>query len=378
MIFRKQQIKERDGFCRRVDKYDGSVVIVDQKPTYEIGNYLGGGVAGVVYEGHRLRPIEEYPVRTGIDDEKKVESPISVEVESEGFFCAPVNCVETSGNTACGDVNNVELDEETLGSPSIIQESKNPVSQVMNHEEVDVAIEATVSQNEHGVMLDAQDAPSRSKHYTQAASVKLNSKKQSQQQKSLEHGLTEETVAVKILNPVGYRIHSADALKGTVVAREGKPMDADVKKGLKPMQEEHVWWLVNPNSRNLRTLQRYGGNNDAGRGGGIEVDRGSANKGLRLSLIAAYIDPRSEMLIELTLTRCIEIWGHIPFNATDVEFEEMMTAIERVNAGQPPPPLPAFVANDDNPPSRVGTDSSTSHSGNETELSPVTFKTART
>ena len=51
MIFRKQQIKERDGFCRRVDKYDGSVVIVDQKPTYEIGNYLGGGVAVLSMKG---------------------------------------------------------------------------------------------------------------------------------------------------------------------------------------------------------------------------------------------------------------------------------------------------------------------------------------
>ena len=65
LITQKQLIKERDGFCRRVDTYDGQVIGVDGAPTYELGNYLGGGVAGVVYEGHRLRPIEEYPVPSG-------------------------------------------------------------------------------------------------------------------------------------------------------------------------------------------------------------------------------------------------------------------------------------------------------------------------
>jgi hypothetical protein len=193
------------------------------------------------------------------------------------------------------------------------------------------------------------------------------------------HGLTEDSVAVKILNPVGYRILQEDGLKGTVVVREGELMDSDVKQGQKPMQETHVRWLVNPNSRNLRTLQRYNGKSDVGKGGGVQVDRGTAKKGLRLSLIAAYIDPRTASLRELTLTRCIEIWGHIPFNATDSEFEDMMTAIERVNAGQPPPPLPAFMADDDNPPSRVRTDSSAaSHSDHDGPLSPVTLRNART
>jgi hypothetical protein len=256
---------------------------------------------------------------------------------------------------------------------------KKPKKSILDEDD-DLAIEATVSQNEGGgVMLDAQDAPSRSKHYTKAASVQLNSTK-NQKAKSLVHGLTADSVAIKILNPVGYRILQADGLKGSVVVREGEPMDSEVKQGQKPMQETHVWWLVNPNSRNLRTLQRYSGNSDAGKGGGIQVDRGSAQKGLRLSLIAAYIDPRTASLRELTLTRCIEIWGHIPFNATDMEFEDMMTAIERVNAGQPPPPLPAFMTDGDNPPSRVGTDSSTSHSDHDGHgpLSPVTLRTART
>jgi hypothetical protein len=380
-------MKERDGFCRRVDAYDGSVIVVDHKPTYEIGNYLGGGVAGVVYEGHRLRPMEEYPVRTGIDDDKSraVDIPASPEVEVGGFFCAPVDFVQTTGEGACGDVEDVEPEEDTVTSPSHEDIAEKKKNTVMNHEEIDVAIEATMGQNESGVMLDNQDAPSRSKHFTKAASVMVDhkqnpSQQQPQNQKSLEHGLTEDSVAIKILNPVGYRILQSDGLKGSVVVKEGEPMDTDVKKGSRPMQEKHVWWLVNPNSRNLRTLQRYSGK-DSAAGKGVQVDRGSKGKGLRLSLIAAYIDPRTDLLRELTLTRCIEIWGHIPFNATDMEFEDMMTAIERINAGQPPPPLAAFGRVDDHPPPRVGTDvtgkdSASSHG--EEGLSPVAFKAART
>jgi hypothetical protein len=49
-----------DGFCRQVDGYDGQVIRVEGREEYELGNYLGGGVAGVVYEALRLRPPSEY------------------------------------------------------------------------------------------------------------------------------------------------------------------------------------------------------------------------------------------------------------------------------------------------------------------------------
>lgn len=39
---------------RRVQRYDGSTIWVDDKPVYEIGNYLGSGSAGVVHEVHDL------------------------------------------------------------------------------------------------------------------------------------------------------------------------------------------------------------------------------------------------------------------------------------------------------------------------------------
>lgn len=370
-IYKKQQIKERDGFCRRVDTYDGQVIAVDAIPTYEIGNYLGGGVAGVVYEGHRLRPMEEYPVRTGIPnqgnpDEKK-EMETSPNDDDGGFFCS---------DQACGVDDGLILDP-TLYSAKFTKSQEKPQILTITAGEEEMAIEATMSYDETGgVMLDAQDAPSRSRHYTKAAAVPLRSRNNSKT--ALKHGLPDESVAIKILNPVGFRILQADGLKDCVVVKKGLPMETDVKKGLKPMEEHHVWWLVNPNSRNLRTLQRYNGKDENSTAPkGLQIDRGSAKKGLRLSLIAAYVDPRNGALRELTLTRCIEIWGHIPFNATDIEFEDMMTAIERVNAGHPPPAFPVF----DDVPGRVGTDKTDptdSSSDHEGEMSPVVFGKART
>lgn len=370
-----------------MDTYDGQVIVVDSKPTYEIGNYLGGGVAGVVYEGHRLRPKEEYPVRTGVSqqdqrqikivkDEKNQKATEADSYGTSGFFC---------GTNACGTVDVVDdgLDDAEQTTTTTSQSHGAVESSPMLEVEEDaVAIEATMSYDETGgVMLDAQDAPSRSKHYTKAAAVPTSLRANSK--KPLQHGLSDESVAIKILNPVGYRILQADSLKDCVVVRNGQPMDSDVRNGTKPMEEKHVWWLVNPNSRNLTTLQRYNGKDkNSTVPKGLQIDRGSAKRGLRLSLIAAYIDPRNGNLRELTLTRCIEIWGHVPFNATDIEFDDMMTAIERVNAGYPPPAFPAF----DDVPGRIGTDktenttSTRTNSDSDIEggLNPVVFGKART
>ena len=35
---------------RTVEKYDGQLVWINNEAEYELGNYLGGGAAGVVYE----------------------------------------------------------------------------------------------------------------------------------------------------------------------------------------------------------------------------------------------------------------------------------------------------------------------------------------
>jgi serine/threonine protein kinase len=310
-VQQKRKIKERDGFCRRVDSYDGQVIVVDHKPTYELGNYLGGGVAGVVYEGHRLRPMNEYPVRGGVlnDTPVLIPPPLQVKTKTSSFMC--------------GDI----LEPEVLEEAPPVTSSKRMSSMAG----ADFAIETAVGAEQEGnvIVVDHVDAPSRSMYAARAASIAE---------------LTDETVAVKILNPVGFRIMPIEQTKTAVVVRKGVALTKDIIKGRRPMQEMHVSWLINPNSRNLRTLQKSLSD---------KIERGTRERGLRLSLVAAYVDPSTHNLRELPLTRCIEIWGHVAFSASDQEFEDMMTAIERINAGRQASPI-SFGGS--RPPSRVGTD----------------------
>ena len=204
----------------------------------------------------------------------------------------------------------------------------------------------------------------------------------------------DETVAVKILNPVGFRLLSPSAVRDAVVVKEGERPDCPAALGYgdeEAMRPEHVWWLINPNSKNLRTLQKQATKSSSGLSGlgGRQrgVDRGNPDRGLRLSLVAAYVDLASQELRELPLTKCVEVWGHAPFGASESEFEAMMDAIERVNAGKEPrrrapstpekPPLGGAtkVA------SRIGTESTTdsttqsSTDGLTTPLAPMNAMT---
>ena len=322
-VQQKRKIKERDGFCRRVDSYDGQVIVVDQKPTYELGNYLGGGVAGVVYEGHRLRPMDEYPVRGGVVNETPLMVP------------PPQKVTTKTSSFLCGDPPAI-LDSEEPEEPI---PSTPPSKRASSMAGADFAIETTIggTRDEHVINVDHVDKPPRFMYAAKAPSIV---------------DLTDETVAVKILNPIGYRIMLVEQIKTAVVVRKGEALSKDIIQRQNPMQEKHVWWLINPSSRNLRMLQKSSTD---------KIERGTRERGLRLSLVAAYVDPTTNYLRELPLTRCIEIWGHVPFNASDQEFEDMMTAIEQINAGQPASPI--FIGSE--PPSRVGTDLS-KKSGEET------------
>jgi hypothetical protein len=420
----KQLGKERDGFCRRVSEYDGNLIKIDGLPTYEIGNYLGGGVAGVVYQGHRLRPLAEYPVRRrGVNDQDPIATsdddtnvlPAEDAMVTSGFFCGPVHfdadqpCGGEHDTTVAITTTNSSMMEEqdTALSPespmSTTVEETRDATHTPNHasvtprgtfvESADIAIEATMNHNDNApvVLLDAQDAPSRSQHFSKAAGVPIahprSTVSTNEPIKDLVHGLTDEAVAVKILNPVAYRLLTAQALKEAVIVKRGEPMEMEVRRGIKPMTEKHVWWLVNPSSRNLRTLQRYNDKEKAATpsasgsaGGNVQVDRGSEKHGLRLSLIAAYLDPRSNstQLQELPLTRCLEIWGHVPFNATDLEFDDFLVAIERVNAGHTPSSSnwkSLFADPENPPPDREPTDGSGT---DESSSEQVTLSTART
>ena len=103
-------------------------------------------------------------------------------------------------------------------------------------------------------------------------------------------------------------------------------MDHHVKTGTKPMTEEHVWWLVNPSSKNLHTLQRNP-SPIVGKDGekmGLSPDlynRGLRDHGIRLSLVAAYMNPKSNNLRELPLTRCIAVDVESVVAAVDVDVD---------------------------------------------------------
>ena len=152
--------------CRRllfmqVDRYDGQLIWIAGEAQYDLGNYLGGGAAGVVYEASNLKPS------------------------------SPLGC--------------------------------------------------------------------RSDH-------------------------TNKNVAVKILNPVGFKLMPNGALQRCIVARKGSPPVPEA-----PMGRENVWWVVHPNSR---------------------------------AVIAAHQDPRTGQLRELPLPRCIEIWGWDPLNEGNLSDED--------------------------------------------------------
>ena len=309
------------------------------KPAYEIGNYLGGGVAGVVYEGDRLLPSEEYPVRQGTICE---DLPIKLVIpqptnRTSSFMCGDTSTVDFELQRSAVSRMSRKASTTSSGGQSLPFAEQTPNKQTDRERmAMDVAIETTAPSMDMGhlVLVDHPDAPSRSKHAAKAGAV------------SSSQWFMEETVAVKVLNPVGFRILPADATKNAVVVREGEAMSKEVENGLLPMQEKHVWWLVNPNSRNLQTLQRYNQKRKEGTlNKSRDVDRGSPERGLRLSLVAAFMDRNGE-LRELPLTRCIEVWGHIPFDATDAEFEEMLASIERINAGHVPSPPPSRVPTD--------------------------------
>ncbi|KAF0696812.1 Aste57867_12474 [Aphanomyces stellatus] len=101
---------------------------------------------------------------------------------------------------------------------------------------------------------------------------------------------TKQHVALKILNPIGYKLMPTSLLSRCLVAIKGRQMESEVANGIQPMRNEHVWWLVHQSSKQA---------------------------------IAAYEDPRSGAVKELTLPRCIEVWG-TDFDQLDDEITEAL------------------------------------------------------
>ena len=145
-------------------------------------------------------------MRAGFNDEKEeaaqeaaraaaIEPELSSDEDPGVFYCGQIH-FETAvvEQSMCGE--DADREEETLHSPvsTMIDTTRTTITSVQDanqgvfQEPTDVAIETTMTQNASVVMLYGQDAPSQV-----------------------------STFAIKILNPVGYRILQIDTLKGSVV-----------------------------------------------------------------------------------------------------------------------------------------------------------------
>ena len=93
-----------------------------------------------------------------------------------------------------------------------------------------------------------------------------------------EHVKTRERSALKILNPLGYKITTPALLRRCNVITKGK-MFSDNSHLKEILCRDHIWWLMNA------TNKQY---------------------------IAAYYSEKHNSLRELSLNQCIDVWGSDP------------------------------------------------------------------
>ena len=100
-----------------------------------------------------------------------------------------------------------------------------------------------------------------------------------------EHTLTRNHYAMKILNPIGYKIVSPALLRRCNIISKGKIVyDGNLPLHLAnsvSISKENLWWLLNGNVGNKQYL-------------------------------ACYYSERSNGLKELSLNQCIQVWGTDP------------------------------------------------------------------
>lgn len=103
-----------------------------------------------------------------------------------------------------------------------------------------------------------------------------------------EHVQTKEHVALKILNPLGYKLLSSALLRRCTIISKGKPYsDAST------ICKDNIWWLMNNNTKQY---------------------------------IAAYYSEKQNCLVELSLSQCMQVWGLDPAGVGASSGEEAIAA----------------------------------------------------
>ena len=90
-----------------------------------------------------------------------------------------------------------------------------------------------------------------------------------------EYSKTKENYALKILNPLGYKLLSPTVLRRCQVIVKGEPYE-DTRSNHQSPKKEHVWWLLNASTKQY---------------------------------LVAYYSERDKCLKELTLKQCVKLWG---------------------------------------------------------------------
>lgn len=130
-----------------------------------------------------------------------------------------------------------------------------------------------------------------------------------------EHSSSHERYALKILNPIGYKIMSPALLRRCNIICKGKTY-ADSEKNKSVISKENIWWLLNGSNKQY---------------------------------IASYYSEKQNGLRELSLNQCIDVWGNDPpgiseEEALDSEIKFIPTAIDqRVMVPTIPPKYADFV-----------------------------------
>lgn len=91
-----------------------------------------------------------------------------------------------------------------------------------------------------------------------------------------EHAKSKEHFALKILNPLGYKMTSPSLLRRCTVLLKGKAVPESMERSKAPIGKENVWWLLNANTKQY---------------------------------LVAYYSERQHSLNELSLVQCMNIWG---------------------------------------------------------------------
>lgn len=94
-----------------------------------------------------------------------------------------------------------------------------------------------------------------------------------------ENVKTKERYALKILNPIGYKLLSPALLRRCNIISKGKPVSEHAERSKESLTKENIWWVLNGSTKQY---------------------------------LAAYYSEKQRALNELSLLQCMQVWGSNP------------------------------------------------------------------